>query len=73
MAKDLKYFMRKHEPEIISVPGPETFKDEKGNVIQLEIKKLTQEEIDGINDAYRRRSMATDKKGNPLVANGEVA
>lgn len=70
--KDLTYFMRSNEPEIITAPGPETFKDEKGNVIQFEIKKLTQEEITRINNAYRKRSIASDKKGNPLVYNGEV-
>ncbi len=70
--KDLKYFMRSTEPEIVTMPGPETFKDEEGNVLQFEIKKLTQEEISRINDAYFRHGVATDKKGNPLVANGEV-
>lgn len=70
--KDLKYFMRNNEPEIITAPGPDSFKDEDGKVIQFEIKKLTQEEINRINDAYRKRSMATDKKGNPLIAMGEV-
>ena len=28
--------------------------------------------LDRINEAYRKRSMATDKKGNPLIAMGEV-
>ena len=70
--KDLKYFMRSNEPEIITAPGPDSFKDEDGNVIQFEIKKLTQEEINRIINAYRKRSMATDKKGNPLIAMGEV-
>lgn len=70
--KDLKYFMRKDEPEVVTVPGPESFKDEEGNVLQFEIKVLSQEEIQKINDAYRHRSIATDKKGNPLIANGEV-
>lgn len=70
--KDLKYFMRNTTPEVVTVPGPSSFKDENGEVLQFEIKKLTQEEINRINDNYRRRSMATDKKGNPLVANGEV-
>lgn len=70
--KNLKYFMRSMEPEIVTIPGPESIRDENGNVIQFEIKKLTQEEITRINDAYRRHSIATDKKGNPLVANGEV-
>lgn len=70
--KDLKYFMRSQEPEIVTAPGPDSFRDEAGNVIQFEIKRLTQEEITRINDAYRRHGMATDKKGNPMVANGEV-
>ena len=70
--KDLKYFMRSTEPEVVTAPGPESFKDEEGNVIQFEIKVLTQEEINKINEAYRKRSMATDKKGNPLIAMGEV-
>lgn len=70
--KDLKYFMRKRETEIVTVPGPRSFCDDEGNVLQFEIKKLTQEEINQINEAYRRRSAATDKKGNPLVYNGEV-
>ena len=31
-----------------------------------------QQEIDKINAIYRKRSIATDKKGNPLVNGGEV-
>jgi len=72
MTKNLKYFMRDTEPEIVTVPGPDSFKDENGNVIQFEIKVLTQAEIQKINDGYRTRRIATDKKGNPLIANGEV-
>lgn len=70
--KDLKYFMRSTEAEVVTAPGPESFKDEDGNVIQFEIKVLTQAEINQINDNYRKRSMATDKQGNPLIAMGEV-
>lgn len=70
--KDLKYFMRSTESEVVTAPGPETFKDEDGNVLMFEIKKLTQQEINTLNDAYRKRSMATDRKGNPLIAMGEV-
>ena len=70
--KDLKYFMRSTEEEIVTAPGPASFKDEEGNVIDFEIKVLSQAEINKINDMYRRRSMATDRKGNPLIANGEV-
>ncbi len=70
--KDLKYFMRNTETEIVTAPGPNSFKDENGKVIQFEIKVLSQEQINKINDAYRRKSMAIDKKGNPLIAMGEV-
>ena len=45
---------------------------EEGKVIDFEIRVLTQEENNTINSNYRKRSMATDKKGNPLVASGEV-
>ena len=70
--KNLKYFMRSKEAEIVTAPGPDTIKDEKGEVIQFEIKVLTQEEITKINNAYKKRTMATDKKGSALIANGEV-
>lgn len=72
MAKDLKFFMRDNTPEIVTAPGPDSIKDEKGKVVQFEIKVLPQSEIQKINDNYRKRSMATDKKGNPLIALGEV-
>lgn len=70
--KNLKYFMRDTKDEIVTAPGPDSFKDENGKVIDFEIKVLSQETINKINDAYRKRSMATDKKGNPLIAMGEV-
>lgn len=70
--KNLKYFMRDVKDEIITADGPESFKDEDGNVIQLEIKVLSQSEIQRINNNYRKRTIATDKKGNPLAYNGEV-
>ena len=43
MAKTLKYFMRKEEDveTVVTVPGPETIKDDDGNVIQLEVKVLS--------------------------------
>lgn len=70
--KSLKYFMRAQQPEVITVPGVDTFRDEEGNIVPLQIRVLTQEEINKINNNYRHRSIATDKKGNPLIANGEV-
>lgn len=70
--KDLKYFMRSTEPQVVHAPGPASFKDAEGNVIEFEIKVLSQAKLDEINDGYRRRTIATDKRGNPIVANGEV-
>lgn len=70
--KDLKYFMREHKEEIITVAGPASIKDEDGNVINLEVKVLDQATITKINDNYRKRSIATDRKGNPIIYNGEV-
>lgn len=72
MAKDLKYFMRKQETEVVKALGPDTFRDKDGNIIELEIKVLPQIEIFKINDRYEKKSIATDKKGNPLVSSGEV-
>lgn len=73
MAKrDLKYFMRDREDQVITVPGPDTFTDENGNVLDLEIRVLSNAEIQKINNNYRKRSIATDKKGQPYIANGEV-
>lgn len=70
--KDLKFFMRSHEQEIVTAHGPESFKDDEGNVIELEIRVLSNKEIQDINNKYRRRSIATDKKGQPYIASGEV-
>lgn len=72
MAKDLKYFMRECKDEIVSVPGPGSFKDADGKVINLEVKVLSAAEIRKIDEGYRRRSIATDKKGSPYIVNGEV-
>ncbi len=70
--KNLKYFMRDTAQEVVTVPGPESFKDENGQVINFEIKVLSQAEITKINEAYRTHRAARDKKGNPLVVNNEI-
>lgn len=72
--KDLKYFMRETKEEIITVPGPETFRDEEGNVIDLEVRVLTSARIQEISDMYQKKSLATDKKGKPFISpHNEVA
>lgn len=73
--RDLRVFMRESAKteEIVTVPGPESIKGEDGKPIMLEIKVLSNETIQKINDNYKRKSIAVDKKGTPYIANGEVA
>jgi len=68
--KSLKYFMREPETEIVTAPGPETFKDEEGNTIQFEIRVLTQKEIQEMacsqkqaNERIKKRRR--EKRRNP--------
>ena len=72
--KNLRYFMRPEakEEKIVEVPGPSAIKGEDGKPITMKVKVLHNKRIREINDSYRTRRMATDKKGNPMVANGEV-
>lgn len=70
--KSLKFFMRPQEEQIVTFTGPESFKDDEGNPIEFEVKVLPKREIDKINNIYRKRSIATDKKGNPIVDGGEI-
>lgn len=72
MKRDLKYFMREQSEEIVHAPAPASFKDDEGNPIDLEIRVLSNAQIQRINDGYRRRSIALDKSGNPYISNGEV-
>ena len=74
MSKNLKYFMREASDveKVVTVPAPESFKDEDGKVIQLEVKVLSSERIREINEAYHTRSIALDSKGNPYISGGNV-
>lgn len=71
-SKTLKYFMRNEEEEIVCAPAPDSFRDENGEVLTMKIKRLSQTTIDKINDSYKSRTIATDKKGNPIISRGEV-
>lgn len=72
--KNLKYFMREESKKetVFTVPAPARFVDEKGDVVQMEIKKLHNDTITKINEMYRTRTPLKDKKGNYIVQNGEV-
>jgi len=74
--KDLRLFMRESAKieEIVTAPGPDTIIDPNtGKPVVLEIKVLHNDTIQEINEAYKKRGMATDKKGNPYIADGMVA
>lgn len=72
--KNLKYFMREDskQEQIFQFPAPKRFVDEKGEVVQMEVKKLHNDTIAKINDMYKSRTPMKDKKGNYIVQNGEV-
>jgi len=71
----LNAFMRESAKveEIVKVPGPPGMLDEDGKPIMLEIKVLSSEKINNINDKYTSRTMAVDTKGMPYIQGGEVA
>lgn len=73
--KSLAYFMREElkEEKIISMEGPETIKDEKGEPVVFQIKKLSQDRIDQIYAMYKREEVAMDPKTNkPFDRDGHV-
>ena len=73
MKKDLNYFLRENKPEIVEIEAPPTIKDENGKPVMMQVRVLTQEEIDKIFDMYTSKRPEKVKKRNPLVVNGEVA
>lgn len=72
--KSLSYFMREtaKNQEIIEVPGIESIKDEKGNVVPFKIRILTKKQIDDIYDKCRTRTLLYDKKGKPVINRGQA-
>jgi hypothetical protein len=73
--RDLRAFMRESAKteEIITAQGPDTILDGDGKPVTLEIKVLSSETIRKITENYKKKSIAVDKKGQPYIANGEVA
>lgn len=74
-SKSLKYFMRdlSEKEEIVEIPGVERYKDEEGNIIPFQVRVLSQKSIMDIYDKYKKKEIAYDKKGRPIVNSGEVA
>ena len=75
MNNKLSYFMRKEVKEemIVTVPGPETIKDENGEVVKFQIKKLRMERVNEIFDKYKTSEVYMNKHTKqPYVVNGKV-
>ena len=72
MAKSLSLFMRDTEEKIVVIPGVDSIRDENGDVVDLEVKVLDNKTIRKIQNLYRKKTVAHDKKGNPLVSGGEI-
>lgn len=73
--KNLSYFMRKElqTEEVVTVPGPATIKDENGEVVNFQIKRLKMDRVNEIFAAYRKSEVYMDKKKKqPYVVNGKV-
>lgn len=72
--KNLKYFMRPEakEEKIFEVPGPDTITNEKGEVVNLQIRQLHNDKIVEINSMYKSKVPMKDGKNAFVVQNGQV-
>ena len=61
--KNLKYFMRPEakEERIIEIPGPDTIRDEKGEVVKLQVRQLHNDKILEIHSMYKTKAPLKDK------------
>ncbi|MDR1630818.1 MAG: hypothetical protein LBS36_11530 [Oscillospiraceae bacterium] len=74
MNKNLQYFMRESAKaeSIVSVPGIESIKDEHGEVVPFEVKKLSRKSVQEIFAKYETQEIVYDANKKPYVVDGEV-
>ena len=72
--KNLKYFMREEliNEDIVEMAGPESIKDEEGNPVIFQIKRLRRDRVDRIYDHYRTLKPALDRNKKPYVVDGKM-
>ena len=72
--KSLKAFMRESvkNGEIVTAPGPDTIKDESGNIVMLEFRVMSIDEQEEIRKSYENRTIALDKSGKPIISDGQL-
>lgn len=70
----LKAFMRNKakEEEIVNVYAPESFVDEGGNRVKLQVKRLSVKHVNEIYERYNYYAAAKDDDGNVLIRNNRV-
>lgn len=70
----LKAFMRNKakEEEVVKVYAPESFVDENGKRIELQVKRLSVKHINEIYERYNHSVSAKDDDGNVLIRNNRV-
>ncbi len=68
MSISMKYFMREElkKDEVLEVPGVNTFCDDKGNPIPLQIRVLGVDEINKIRKNYTKTKIVLDDKGKRI-------
>lgn len=74
MNQNLHYFMRESAKEeiVITVPGIESIKNEHGEIVPFEVKKLSRKSVQEIFAKYETQEIIYDANKKPYVVDGEV-
>ena len=72
--KNLKYFMREElkNEDIVEMAGPDSIRDENGNPVMFQIKRLRRDSVDKIYDRYKTLKPALDRNKKPYVVDGKM-
>lgn len=72
--KNLKYFMREElkNEDVVEMAGPDSIKDENGNPVIFQIKRLRRDRVDQIYARYRTLKPALDRNKKPYVVDGKM-
>lgn len=69
--RDLSYFMREQEEEIVTFPAPESIGG--GEPVMIEARVLDNKTISKIQASYRNKTPAKDDKGKFIFQGGRLA
>lgn len=70
----IKAFMRKKakEEEVVSVYAPESFIDENGEKVVMQVKRLSTNRVNQIYEIYNKQVVARDEEGQPIIRNNRI-